>query len=155
MICNWDSTLQLIVQISSGNVNSSVRARANTHGRAPVSIELPRGRHLGSDAYISYAHMPAPFGLECPHLHCTRVHNKGLQMPTSSCAKAQLKIRASKKMPAPTSSSAPPRRCPRSHLIHVWKDTRVHPLGVHTEMPAPRHTRVQEDTRAGLFLHAP
>src|SRR3954467_12601328 len=29
------------------------RARAKTHGRTPVSTELPRGRHLGSDAYIS------------------------------------------------------------------------------------------------------
>src|SRR3954463_12593660 len=47
-----DSTLQLIVQISSGSVNSSVRARAKTRGRTPVSIELPRGRHLGADACI-------------------------------------------------------------------------------------------------------
>src|SRR3954463_2151744 len=52
-IFNRGSTLQHIVQISSGNVNSSVRARAKTHGRTPVSIELPRGRHLGSDACIS------------------------------------------------------------------------------------------------------
>src|SRR5436190_19662455 len=51
-ISNWGSTLQLIVQISSGSVNSSVRARAKPHGRTPVSIELPRGRHLGSDACI-------------------------------------------------------------------------------------------------------
>src|SRR5436189_530655 len=51
-IFNQDSTLQLIVQISSGNVNSSVRARAKTHGRTPVLIELPRGKHLGSDACI-------------------------------------------------------------------------------------------------------
>src|SRR5436190_19906875 len=51
-IFNRDSTLQLIFQISSGNVNSSVRAQAKTHGRAPVSIELPRGGHLGSDACI-------------------------------------------------------------------------------------------------------
>src|SRR4051812_22189626 len=99
--------------------------------------------------------MPAPLGLECLHPHCTRVHNKRIQMPTSSFAKAQLKIHASKKMPASTTSGARPRRCPRSHLIHVWKDTRVHPLGVHTEMHAPRHTRVQEDTRVGLLLRAP
>src|SRR3954471_4327996 len=52
-IFNRDSTLQLIVQILSGNDNSSVRARAKTHGRTPVSIELPRGRHLGSNACIS------------------------------------------------------------------------------------------------------
>src|SRR5436190_1986840 len=52
-IFNRDSTLQLIVQISSGNVNSSVRAKAKTHGRTPVSIELPRGRYLSSDACIS------------------------------------------------------------------------------------------------------
>src|SRR4051812_19002422 len=46
--------------------------------------------------------MLASFGLECPHLHCTRVHNKRLQTPTSPCARAQLKTRASKKMPAST-----------------------------------------------------
>src|SRR3954467_29143 len=57
-IFNRGLTLQLIVQISSGNANSSVRARAKTHGRTPVSIELPRGRHLGSDACISWARMP-------------------------------------------------------------------------------------------------
>src|SRR3954470_11381161 len=57
-IFNRDSTLQLIVQISSGSVNSSVRARATTHGRTPVSIELPRGRHLGPDACIFWARTP-------------------------------------------------------------------------------------------------
>src|SRR3954469_16325056 len=59
------------------------------------------------------------------------------------------------KVPASTLYGARPRRCPRRHLIHAWKDTRVYPLGVHTEMHAPRHTRVQEDTRVGLLLHAP
>src|SRR5206468_6325998 len=43
----------LFVQISSGNVNSSVRSRAKTYGSTPVSVELPRGRHLGSNACIS------------------------------------------------------------------------------------------------------
>src|SRR5436305_13793090 len=71
-IFNRDSTLQLIVQISSGNVNSSVRARAKTHGRTPISIELPRGRHLGSDACSFWAQMPASFRLKRPHLHCTK-----------------------------------------------------------------------------------
>src|SRR5436189_5634819 len=51
-IFNRGSTLQLIVQISSGSVNSSVRAYAKPHGRTLVSIELPRGRHLGSDTCI-------------------------------------------------------------------------------------------------------
>src|SRR5436190_20242657 len=46
-IFNRDSTLQHFVQISSGSVNSSVRARAKTYGSTPVSIELPRGSHLG------------------------------------------------------------------------------------------------------------
>src|SRR3954467_2800951 len=32
--------------------------------------------------------MHASFGLECPHLHCTRVHNSGLQTPTSSMRKS-------------------------------------------------------------------
>src|SRR2546430_16768424 len=66
-IFNRDSTLQHFVQISSGSVNSSVRTRAKTHGRTPVSIELPRGRHLGSkclhllgpDACIIGAPMPS------------------------------------------------------------------------------------------------
>src|SRR3954462_14533307 len=62
-IFNRGSTLQLIVQISSGNVNSSVRARAKTHGRTPVPIELPKGRHLDSDACISKVPTPASFGL--------------------------------------------------------------------------------------------
>src|SRR3954463_4896141 len=130
-IFNRNSTLQLIVQISSGNVNSSVKARAKTHGRTPVSIELPRGRHLGSDACISLAQTPASFGLECPHLHCTRVHNKGLQMPTSSCARAQLKIRA-------------PKRCPRlPPLARVQEDTRVGLFLRVPKMAAPAWTRAK------------
>src|SRR3954464_7648909 len=59
------------------------------------------------------------------------------------------------KMPASTLYGARPRRCPHRHLIHAWKDTRVRPLGVHTEMHAPRHMRVHEDTRVGLLLRAP
>src|SRR3954466_9062995 len=67
MIFNRDSTLQHVVQISSGSVNSSVRARAKTYGSTPVSIELPRGSHLGSkclhllgrDACIIGAPMPS------------------------------------------------------------------------------------------------
>src|SRR3954471_9506792 len=46
--------------------------------------------------------MPASLGLQCPHLHCTRVHNKRPQTPISPCARAQCKTRASKKMPAST-----------------------------------------------------
>src|SRR3954467_2507206 len=41
------------------------------------------------------------------------------------------------KIPASTLYGTHPRRCPRRYLIHAWKDTRVHPLGVHTEMHAP------------------
>src|SRR4051812_23216476 len=59
------------------------------------------------------------------------------------------------KMPASTLYGARSRKCRRRHLIHAWKDTRVHPLDVHTEMHAPRHTRVQEDTHVGLLLHSP
>src|SRR5436190_21583559 len=66
-IFNRDTTLQHFVQISSGSVNSSVRARAKTHGRTPVSIEPPRGSYLGSkclhlvgpDACIIGAPMPS------------------------------------------------------------------------------------------------
>src|SRR3954467_2894855 len=57
------------------------------------------------------------------------------------------------KIPASTLYGARPRRCPRRYLIHAWKDTRVHPLGMHTEMHAP-YAR-QEDTCVGLFLRAP
>src|SRR3954462_2236664 len=58
-IFNRGPTLQLIVQISSGNVNSSVRARAKTHGCTLASIELSRDRHLGPDACIFWARTPA------------------------------------------------------------------------------------------------
>src|SRR3954465_11868771 len=130
-IFNRDSTIQLIVQISSGNVNSSVRARAKTHGRTPVSIELPRG----SRCLHLLAQTPTSFGLECPHLHCTRVHNKGLQMPTSPCARAQLKTRASKRCPRRPPCVHP--KDARVGLIRAWKDTRAAPLCVHTKIHAP------------------
>src|SRR4051812_46704205 len=58
-IFNHGSALRYIVQISSENANSSVRARAKAHRRTPVSIELPRGRHLGSNACIFWARTPA------------------------------------------------------------------------------------------------
>src|SRR4051812_2899715 len=51
-IFNRGSTLQLIIKISSGNVNLVVKAQAKTHGYTPVSIELPRGRHLSSNVCI-------------------------------------------------------------------------------------------------------
>src|SRR4051812_521743 len=100
--------------------------------------------------------MPAPFGLECPHLHCTRVHNKGLQMPTSSCAKAQLKIRAPKKMPASTSAGMCPKDT-RVGLLACVQEIRVSAsLRASKRCPRrPRHTRVQEDTCVGLLLRAP
>src|SRR3954464_7731607 len=41
------------------------------------------------------------------------------------------------KIPASTLYGARPRRCLRRHLMHACKDTRVHPLGMHTEMHAP------------------
>src|SRR3954464_10273753 len=122
MIFNRNSTLQHFVQILSGNVNSSVRARAKTYGSTPVSIELPRGRHLGLNACISLTPAPASFGLQCPHLHCTRVHNKRPQTPTSPCARAQLKTRASKKMRGSATSHArlPPCVLPKDARVgHV------------------------------------
>src|SRR5436189_4796637 len=82
--------------------------------------------------------MPASFGLECPHLHCTRVHNKGLQMPTSPCARAQL-WRASKKMPA-----SPPHtrveRYARPPLRRAYRDTRTTSYArprIYTRRPPP------------------
>src|SRR5436189_1581778 len=108
-IFNRGSTLQLIVQISSGNVNSSVRARAKTHGRTTVSIELPRGRHrlrrlhlLGPDARIFWAQMPASTlhksaqqkGPERLHLH-VQEHNL-----RHACLRRCPRRREFKKMPA-------------------------------------------------------
>src|SRR5437588_9334021 len=75
--------------------------------------------------------------------------------PHAYMCKSTTQDTRAQKMPASTSSGARPRRCPRRHLIHAWKDTRVHPLGVHTKMHAPCHTRVQEDTRVSLLLRAP
>src|SRR4051812_1618527 len=94
--------------------------------------------------------MPASFGLKCPHLHCTRVHNKRPQTPTSPCARAQLKIRASKRTPA----------SPRA-----WKDTRVGLLAGVQEMLASafpcvrqRNGRVYidacKDARVACYLSA-
>src|SRR3954468_18923556 len=72
-IFNRDSTLQHFVQISSGSVNSSVRARAKTYGSTPVSIELPRGRHLGS---------------KCLHLLDPEACIIGVSMPSSTLHKS-------------------------------------------------------------------
>src|SRR3954471_16776213 len=82
--------------------------------------------------------MPASFGLECPHLHCTRVHNKRPQTSTSPCARAQLKTRASKKMPAST---------------RVQEDARVYCFW-RASKRMPRLlllARVQEDVRVYFF----
>src|SRR4051812_16656927 len=54
----------------------------------------------------------------------------------SMCKSTTQETRA-QKMPASTSSGARPRRRLRCHLVYAWKDTRVHPLGVHTKMHAP------------------
>src|SRR5436190_16949076 len=133
-IFNRGSILQLIVQISSGNVNSSVRARAKTHGRTPVSIELPRGRHLGSDACIFWARMPAST------LHKS-AQQRAPEAYISMCKSTTQDARA-QKMPASTFSGARPRRCPRRPPHTRVEGYARHPLGVHTEMHAPRHTRV-------------
>src|SRR3954464_13767239 len=97
--------------------------------------------------------MPASFGLECPHLHCTRVHNKGLRMPTSPCARAQPKTRASKRCPRRPQCVRP--KDARVGLIHAWKDTCAVPLCVHTEMHAPPPCTRLRHTRVGLLLRAP
>src|SRR3954467_6558781 len=89
--------------------------------------------------------MPASLGLQCPHLHCTRVHNKRPQMPTSPCARAQFKMRASKKMPASTRAQKDARiatsyargRMRASASLHASKRRPV----------SPRLVRVQEDAR--------
>src|SRR2546430_14532720 len=149
-IFNRNSTLQLIVQISSGNVNSSVRARAKTHGRTPVLIELPRGRHLaqmpafpkprrlhhlGSNARIYIAQECTTRGSRCLHL-LVQEHNSRHARPKD--AQVVLLWRASKKMPASSSSyvrgkirAPPPRRA-------------------HRDARATSYAR-QKHTRVGLF----
>src|SRR3954470_10001858 len=121
--------------------------------------------------------MPASFGLECSHRHCTRVHNKRPQTPTSPCARAQLKTRASKKMPASTrvqedarvycfwraskrmpastASGARPRGCPRLLLLtRVQEDVRVYFF----PRVRPRDARVYidacKDARVACYLCA-
>ena len=104
-IFNRGSTLQFIVQISSGSVNSSVRARSKTHGRTPASIELPRGRHLGSNACIFWARTPASplrksaqhlalnayifYAQECTQVHGARAHNQIAHERTHTCARQE------------------------------------------------------------------
>src|SRR5436189_6123978 len=73
-IFNRGSALQFIVQISSRSVNSSVRARVKAHRRTPVSIELPRGRHLGSDACIFWPQTPASPLLKSPQHLATNAY---------------------------------------------------------------------------------
>src|SRR4051812_22611538 len=102
--------------------------------------------------------MPASFGLECPHLHCTRVHNKRPQTPTSFMCKSTIKD-----MRVPRRYTRPSLHAPRGACIFLarvqempaaatscarWQDTRTAPLCVHTKMHAspsytrPRHTRI-------------
>src|SRR3954467_11393794 len=146
-IFNRDSTLQLIVQISSGNVNSSVRARAKTHGRIPVSIELPRVRHLGSDACISRPrrlHLLAYNARIYIAQECTARGSRRLHLlvqehdPRHACTK---------KIHAPQLACA--RRRVHLSLAHVQK------------MPAPASYACSRDTRVAASyacvqnLHAP
>src|SRR4051812_35520658 len=89
-----------IVQISSESVNSRVRAQAKAHRHTLVSIELPRGRHLGSDACIFWAQTPASplrkgaqhlasnayifYAQERIQLYCARAHPY-LHAPRDAC----------------------------------------------------------------------
>src|SRR3954470_5425446 len=121
-IFNRDSTLQHFVQISSGSVNSSVRARAKTYESTPVSIELPRGRHLGSkrlhllspDACIIGAPMPS-----------STLHKSAQQEASdtyiSMCKSTMQDARIKEDAHVDASS----KRCPRRHVIRAGKDTRV------------------------------
>src|SRR3954470_6788905 len=93
------------------------------------TFRLRRLHLLGPDACIIWARMPS-----------STLHKSAQQRAPDAyifmCKSTTQDIRA-QKMPASTSSGTRPRRCPRRHLIHAWKDTRVHPLGVHTEMHVP------------------
>src|SRR4051812_42873135 len=85
------------------------------------------------------------WGHQCPHLHCTRVHSKRPQMPTSPCARAQFKMRASKKMPASTRAQKNA-RVATSYARGRMRESAS--LRASKRMPAsPRLARVQEDAR--------
>src|SRR3954470_2905179 len=121
-IFNRGSTLQLIVQISSGKVNSSVRARAKTHGRTSVSIELPasprpRRLHLlGSNARIYIAQECTTRGSRRLHL-LVKEHNprhactKKIHAPWLACAKRRVHLTCTR----PRDVCATPPRAPRRH----------------------------------------
>src|SRR3954466_10117618 len=79
--------------------------------------------------------MPASFELECPHLHCTRVHNRGIQTPTSSMCKSTTHTcvhQEDTRAPACThqETRASPlhtsKRCVHRSLLRTSKDTRSH-----------------------------
>src|SRR3954463_16520868 len=96
--------------------------------------------------------MPTPFGLECPHLHCTRVHNKGLKRPTSPCAREQLKIRASKRY-ARRPPCVRPRDARVGHVICASKAYACRPppacaKGGRANMDACKDARVAPVARA-------
>src|SRR5436190_4844092 len=132
-IFNRDTTLQLIVQISSGNVNSSVRARAKTHGRTPVSIELSRGRHLGPDACIFWARTPA-----------TTLHKSAQQgAPAAYISLCKSTIQD---MRAPRRYTRPSLHAPRGACIFL---ARVQ------MMPAPSPYTLAEDIRAPCLCVRP
>src|SRR5436189_6442675 len=78
--------------------------------------------------------MPASFGLERPHLHCTRVHNKGLQTPTSPCARAQSKTCVHQE---DTRALACTRQETRASLLHASKRCVRHPLARVQDIRAP------------------
>src|SRR4051812_41464366 len=82
--------------------------------------------------------MPASFGLECPHLHCIRVHNKRPQTPTSFMCKSTIKD-----MCAPRRYTRPSLHAPRGACIFL---ARIQELPV----SATSCTRWQ-DTRAGPY----
>src|SRR5436190_8922596 len=132
-IFNQDSTLQHFVQISSGSVNSSVRARAKTYGSTPISIELPRGKHLGS---------------KCMHLLGPGACIIGAPMPSSLHKSAQQEASDANIFMCKSTIQ----RCTRRHVIRASKDTRVA-----TVIRASKNTRVatscarQRDTRVGLL----
>src|SRR3954462_5163217 len=149
MIFNRDSTLQHFVQISSGSVNSSVRARAKTYGSTPVSIELPRGRHLGS---------------KCLHLLGPDACIIGAPMPSSTSHKSAQQEASDAHISMCKSTI---QRCARRHVIRASKGTRVATViraskntRVATSCARPRDTRVgllarvQEDARVGHVIRA-
>src|SRR4051812_28403134 len=93
--------------------------------------------------------MPTSFGLERLHLHCIRVHNSGLQIPTSSMCKStthscvlQEDTSASTCMRQETRASHlhASKRCVHRYLTRTLDDVCAHRRAQRSARPPAPHT---------------